>query len=103
MVSNDTFRQMALSFADMAEMPHFEVTSFRIKKKIVTSLDEGKARACLKFTPEAQQEFAAMDKAIYPVPNKWGTTGWTFVELATIREELLYEALEVAYRTVLGK
>jgi hypothetical protein len=37
---------------------------------------------------------------IYPVPNKWGLQGWTFVELSRVSEELLRDALTTAYCTV---
>jgi hypothetical protein len=43
--------------------------------------------------------FSAFDKTvIYPVPNKWGKQGWTFVELDKVEEETLIDALTTAYQ-----
>lgn len=40
MVSIETFRKLALSFENAAEEPHFEKTSFRVKKKIFATYDK---------------------------------------------------------------
>jgi predicted DNA-binding protein (MmcQ/YjbR family) len=40
MLSIKKFRQIALSFPGTEELPHFEKTSFRVKKKIFATLDE---------------------------------------------------------------
>jgi hypothetical protein len=42
-----------------------------------------------------------MDKAIYPVPNKWGEKGATTFELNTVPGNILTEALLSAYNEVL--
>lgn len=39
MVSIDTLRKLALSFPEVTEEPHFEKTSFRVKKKIFATYD----------------------------------------------------------------
>src|SRR5258705_10120361 len=82
MVTIETFRQLALSFPGAIELPHFEKTSFRVNKKIFATLDIKNTRACLILSETDQSVFSAYDKSvIYPVPNKWGTKGATFVEL----------------------
>ncbi len=40
MVSIEIFRKLAMSFPETTEEPHFEKTSFRIKKKIFATFDE---------------------------------------------------------------
>lgn len=45
MVTIDSFRKLALSFPEATEEPHFEKTSFRVKKKIFATFDEAKNRA----------------------------------------------------------
>ena len=35
---------------------------------------------------------------IYPVPNKWGLKGATYVELATVPKGILLDALTHAYQ-----
>jgi len=104
MVTNATFRKLALSFPQTVELPHFENTSFRVRKKIFATLSEINNRACLKFSEIDQSVFCSFDKAvIYPVPNKWGKQGWTFVELRNIKKKMLIDALTTAYTTVAPK
>jgi predicted DNA-binding protein (MmcQ/YjbR family) len=100
MIDTETFRQLALSFADTVEQPHFEATSFRINGKIFASLEIEKAKACLKFSLDDQQQFCSFDKAIYPVDNHWGKSGWTYIDINKIREDLLVDALSSAYKEV---
>jgi|ERR1700741_3541662 len=103
MVSIETFRQMALAFPGATEQPHFELTSFRAGK-IFATLDEKKNRACLMLTPIDQSVFCAHDlSVIYPVPNKWGQQGATFVELKTVRKTVLKDALNHAYEKATTK
>ena len=98
MVTPDKFRQLALSFPDAVEQPHFERRSFRVKKKIFATLDEQQNLACLKLSETDQDIFSlAAISAIYPVPNKWGKHGWTNVELEKVEEELVRDVLGKAY------
>ena len=104
MVSIAAFRKLALSFEEAVELPHFDRASFRVSKKIFATLREPASRACLMLSPEDQALFGSFDlNVIYPVPNKWGRKGATYVELKKIRKELLKEALTVAYCRVAPK
>ena len=48
-----------------------------------------------------QSVFSAYDKSvIYPVPNKWGKKGATFVELKMVRKDMLRDSLKQAYNKV---
>jgi predicted DNA-binding protein (MmcQ/YjbR family) len=104
MVSLKTARQLALTFEQAEEQPHFEKPSFRIKKRIFLTLDEKNNRACIKL-PEIEQDiFSNIDKTmIYPVPNKWGKQGWTLIELKLIKKDLFQEALTASYCHVAKK
>ncbi|GAB3508134.1 MmcQ/YjbR family DNA-binding protein [Emticicia fontis] len=104
MVDEATFREMALSFPDTIEQPHFEKTSFRAKKKIFATYAASDKRACLKLSEIDQSVFCSFNKAIvYPVSNKWGKQGWTLFELNRIEQEMLHDALETAYKEVTKK
>lgn len=93
---------MALSFPETTEEPHFEKTSFRVKKKIFATFDQKYNRVCLKLSAIDQNVFSSFDKTIiYPVPNKLAKQGWTFVELDKVNEEMFEDALTTAYHTVL--
>ena len=101
MVTNDAVRQLALALPETTEQPHFEKTSFRIKKKIFATLTEEKRQAVLKLNETDQDIFTVMSKgSVYPVPGGWGKKGWTLVELEQVEEALFKDALETAYKTV---
>ena len=104
MVSIDTFRKLALSFPEATEEPHFENTSFRIKKKIFATYDDIKKRACIKLSEIDQDVFSSFDKTIiFPVDNKWGKQGWTLIEMSKVHKELFLDALTTAYCEVAPK
>ncbi len=104
MVSIKTFRQLALSFSEAIELPHFEKTSFRVNKKIFATLDINKNLACLMFSEIDQSVFCAYDNTIiYPVPNKWGGKGATYFELKKINKSMLKDALTISYRKASSK
>jgi len=104
MVNTETFRQLALSFPGSIELPHFDKASFRVNKKIFATLDVKHNRACIMLTPIDQSVFCIFDKAvIYPVPNKWGKNGATYVELKTVRKAMLKDALTQAYNKITVK
>jgi predicted DNA-binding protein (MmcQ/YjbR family) len=104
MVDIKVFRQTALSFPETTEEPHFEKTSFRIGKKIFATYDSKNNQACIKLSKTDQDIFSAPDKSIiFPVPNKWGKQGWTFVNLAKVSKEMFIAALTTAYCEVAPK
>jgi hypothetical protein len=104
MVEEATLREIALSFPDVAEQPHFEKTSFRARKKIFATYAASDKRACLKLSEVDQSVFCSYNAAIvYPVANKWGKQGWTLFELNHIEKEMLQDALETAYKEVTRK
>lgn len=104
MISPETFRELALSFAEATEQPHFEKASFRVKKKIFVTLDEVKSIACVKFSEMDQSVYCLIDETlIWPVPNKWGKQGWTLINLKKIKKKLLKDALTSAYCSVAPK
>ncbi len=104
MVTIDTFRKLALSFPEATEEPHFEKTSFRVKKKIFATYDNIKKRACIKLSEIDQDVFSTADKTIiFPVDNKWGKQGWTLIEINKVHKELFIDALTTAYCEVAPK
>lgn len=103
MITNEIFRQIALGLPGATEQPHFEKTSFRIGKKIFATLNEKHNRACIKLNEIDQNVFSAVShSAIYPVPNKWGKQGWTNIDLETVDPELLEDAIQTSFNTVVN-
>ena len=104
MVTLETLRKLALSFPETTEEPHFEKTSFRVKKKIFATYDDKNKRACIKLSEINQDVFASADrKIIYPVDNKWGKQGWTLIEMNKVNKGLFKDALTTAYCEIAPK
>jgi predicted DNA-binding protein (MmcQ/YjbR family) len=104
MVDIKTFKQLALSFSGVEEQPHFDKTSFRVKKKIFATQAPDSHIICVKLAEVDQSVFCTFDKTIiYPVNNKWGKQGWTFVDLKKVRKDMLVDILTTAYNEVSAK
>ncbi len=97
-------KEIALSFPETTEEPHFEKTSFRVKKKIFATYNQKNNTACIKLSEIDQDLFAIADKTIiYPVANKWGKQGWTIIEMDKVNPQVFSDALKTAYREVAPK
>jgi predicted DNA-binding protein (MmcQ/YjbR family) len=98
------FKSLALSLPGTEEHPHFERIAFRVAgKRIFATLHEESATANLKLSVVDQSVFCDFGKsAVYPVPNKWGSQGWTTFELKRIGRELMLDALNKAYSDVVN-
>ncbi len=104
MVDINAFRMLALSFADTAELPHFEKTSFRVKNKIFATYWEKEDRAMLVLPIIEQSVFCSYDSTVFfPVPGAWGKKGATLVELKNVRKDMLNDAVTVAYNNIAQK
>ena len=98
MVTIEILRKIALSFPEATEEPHFEKSSFRVKKKIFATYDDVNKRACIKLSAIDQDVFSSADKTIiYPVDNKWGKQGWTLIEMKRVNKSLFIDAVTTAY------
>lgn len=97
----NTFRILALDYPETSEQPHFEKTSFRVKKKIFATYDDKTGLLCFKFSEATQDVYTTLaSRFAYKVPNKWGKQGWTFVKLAEAPDALLKDALLQSYKQV---
>jgi hypothetical protein len=99
MVDIETARQLALSLPDTEEYDHFGRPAFKIKKKrTFATLWPVENRMMVKLSLIDQSVFKSFDQTIfYPVPNKWGLHGCTFVELGKVRPEMLEDAIKLAW------
>ena len=101
MMSDASFRKIAMDFAEVTEEPHFEKTSFRIKGKIFASMDTVNKRVTLKLPPNEQAVYLLMKPAFAsPATGAWGKQGWTRFELTKVPAPVMREALKKAYETV---
>ena len=95
---NLIFSELALSFPNTEQAPHFDRTAFKlIGKRIFATLHEASGLANLRLSPKDQKAYSSLSDHIYPVPNKWGDQGWTTFEVYNCAEDILKSALESAY------
>ncbi|MBL7812429.1 MAG: MmcQ/YjbR family DNA-binding protein [Bacteroidetes bacterium] len=98
MIPIESLRKLALSFPETYEEPHFEKTSFRVKKKIFVTYYAQTNTAVIKLSEVLQHVFSAADPAsVYPVNNKWGKQGWTTIAMNTVNPDLFADAITTAY------
>ncbi|MCP9770029.1 MmcQ/YjbR family DNA-binding protein [Lacihabitans sp. LS3-19] len=104
MTSISDFRKLAMALPQAEEAPHFDKSSFRIKKKIFATINEKENRATLKFSPEEQGIFSKINPdSIFSVPNKWGKMGWTHLHYLDLSQEIIEGLLKAAYCSVAPK
>jgi hypothetical protein len=101
MVDIPTFRKLALALPDAIEVPHFDIPSFRVNKKIFATIHLKTNRGMLKLPLNEQSVFCAYKDVFFPVPGFWGKQGATFVDLKKVRKDMFKDALKVAYEGVL--
>lgn len=97
-------RSFCLSLPETTEEPHFEKTSFRVRKKIFATYDFTTGLACLKLSEKDQDLFSLFDpSAVFPVPNKWGKHGWTLAKIDQLEQALICDLVRSAYHQVAPK
>lgn len=102
MITGTQFAKMALSFSGTEQTPHFERIGFKvIRRRMFSTYLEKDNTANIFLTREEQAVFCKMDKAVYPVPNKWGEKGATTFELNRVPQHIVLEALLSAYNEVM--
>lgn len=104
MVSIDEARQIALALPETEEKDHFGMPSFRVKGRIFSTMRVKEKLAMVSLSPVDQSVFNSFDAAVfYPVPNKWGLKGATFVNLDLVRRDMLEDALNLAWEKAGGR
>ena len=96
------FRAVALALPETVELPHFERTSFRVRRRIFATLREADGQAVLKLPREEQAALVAMHPEVYAV-TPWGHQGWTSVDLGRADSGELRELILEAWRNVAPK
>ena len=90
-------RKLALGLEGTTEQAHFDRAAFKVRRIYATLAADGKSMN-LNLTPE-EQEFKTMlaPEIFTQIPNKWGLSGWTAVDLKAIGKAELKAALEMAW------
>jgi hypothetical protein len=103
-VTHEDFRRIALGMTDAAESAHMGHPDFRVSNRIFATLHADNEWGMVILTPDQQQRFMQeAPKAFVPEKGAWGLQGCTAVRLAIVEEELLGEALTLAWRNRVEK
>lgn len=96
------YRRIALELPGVTEVAHFERRAFRTKRKIFATMLEKDGIGVALLIPAEQYIYCKLDPTnIYPVPNKWGLSGATQLNLKSIKKTVLKEILLTAYQHAL--
>jgi hypothetical protein len=98
MATGEDLRRIALSLPGVSEAPHFDRLAFRAAR-IFTTLAADRKSANIRFAPD-EQEFKCLmaPEAFTPLNGGWGAAGWTRAELASLSEEELRAAVDMAWK-----
>ena len=95
----DEFRRLALKMNGATEGAHMGHPDFRANGKIFATLYPDGASGMVKLTPDQQQDFLRADsRAFVPASGAWGRQGCTTVRLDSIEEDLLGNAMTLAWQ-----
>ena len=97
MLTRDDIRKAALAQPEAYEAPHFDLTSFRVNKKIFCTIHTKTPRFVLKLDAEDLHNLADGDPAFERVP---GSGGWTYVWLERLEADRLPGLMRMAWATV---
>jgi len=100
----DDFRRMALALDGAIESSHMGHPDFRVNNRIFATLHDGDRFGMVALMPEQQQELIDGHPEMFsPEAGAWGRGGSTRVHLASARQEVLGEALTLAWQNAVRK
>ena len=103
-MTQDDFRNLALSFPEVIESSHMGHPDFRVGGKIFATIAPGDAKGMAKLTPEQQAWFLGEAQGAFePAAGTWGERGATMILFAEADEELARRALNAAWRNTAPK
>jgi len=98
-MTQDRFRQIALSLAGAVEGAHMGHPDFRANGRIFATLSPDGTQGMVKLTPAQQEAFIGANTGVFtPASGAWGRQGCTMVLLARLDEEVLGEAMTLAWQ-----
>jgi len=98
-MTQDTFRRIALGMTGAVEGAHMGHPDFRANGSIFATLSADGRRGMVWLTPAQQREFVAANRGMFePASGAWGRQGCTMVALANADEEVVGEAMTLAWR-----
>ena len=101
----DDFRRIALTLEGAEEGSHMGSPDFRVGGRIFATLAaQAQGYGNLMLTPEQQAMFVAEAPEVFlPVHGGWGRNGATHLKLAAASEDLVFGALQTAWKLRIEK
>jgi hypothetical protein len=98
------FRRIALGMAGALESSHMDHPDFRVNNRIFATLTHDETLGMVSLTPDEQQRFMREHPSAFsPVNGSWGLQGATRVQLESVDEDALGEAMTFAWRLAIAK
>ena len=100
-MTHHDFRRIALALVGALEGSHMGHPDFRVTNKIFASIHPELKSAMVKLTPDQQKTFITEHPKSYaPETGAWGRSGCTRVNLGTVDEDSLGQALTLAWQNI---
>ena len=97
----DRFRRIALGMDGAVEGAHMGHPDFRANGRIFATLHPDLQIGMVKLTPQQQEAFVREHPAAFaPENGAWGRQGCTAVRIGAVDNELLGEAITLAWRNL---
>src|SRR5689334_13494500 len=98
-MTDEEFRQIALSFPGSEEFSHMNHPDFRVGGKIFATLGPDLSWGMAKLRPDEQQSFLRSEPLSFkPASGAWGERGATIITLAEADEDAVRQALKAAWQ-----
>jgi hypothetical protein len=99
MLAANDFRRIALRMRDAVEAAHMGHPDFRVGGRIFATLQANDEWGVVMLTPEQQQHFVRNYPDVFvAAAGAWGLQGSTTVRLGAADEEVVGEALTLAWQ-----
>jgi hypothetical protein len=100
-MTSKVFRRLALGLEGAVESAHMGHPDFRAANgRIFATLTGDEKRGMASLTPDQQADFIERSSAFSPAAGAWGRGGSTLIDLAKADEELVGEAITLAWQRV---
>jgi hypothetical protein len=98
-MTDDAFRRLALALTGAVEGSHMAHPDFRVGGRIFATLKQDRRTGMAVLTPEQQREFVATHPGVFePESGAWGRQGCTRIHLGNADEEMVGQALTLAWQ-----